>query len=104
MSALDTLGQDNSPDVAYRASTGRIWRYRGKRARVLTMLATSRQGVTQWDCLPWHTRLGGTIHAMRRDGLDISTQLEGDFRHARYHLHTPGSLIIQGENRGQNDG
>ncbi|MCB2052511.1 MAG: hypothetical protein KDE63_13895 [Novosphingobium sp.] len=45
--------------------------YRGKRARVLTMYATSREGVTQWDCLPWHTRLGGTIHAMRRDGLDI---------------------------------
>lgn len=85
--------------IAYRASTGRIWRYRGKRARVLEMLATMPQGVTQWDTLPWHTRLGGTIHALRRDGLAISTELEGHYRHARYRLVTPGSLIIQPESR-----
>jgi len=83
--------------VAYRASTGRIWRYSGKRARVLAMLATSRHGVTQWDTLPWHTRLGGTIHAMRKDGLSIETVREGEFRHARYWLRTTGQLIEGGE-------
>lgn len=73
---------------AYRDSEGRIWRYRGKRARVLDMLATMPEGVTQWDTYPWHTRLGGTIHAMREDGLVISTELEGPYRHARYRLAT----------------
>jgi hypothetical protein len=63
------------------------------------MLATMPSGVTQWDTLPWHTRLGGTIHALRRDGLAIDTEREGDFRHARYRLATPGRLIIQAGNR-----
>lgn len=84
--------------VAYRDATGRTWRYRGKRGRVLAMLASSPAGVTQWDTLPWHTRLGGTIHALRRDGLEISSELEGEFRHARYRLHMSGSLIIQPDN------
>lgn len=84
--------------AAFRASTGRIWRYSGKRARVLVMLASEAGGVTQWDTLPWHTRLGGTIHALRRDGLVIDTEREGEFRHARYRLRTPGRLIIQAEN------
>jgi hypothetical protein len=53
--------------AAYRSPAGRVWRYSGKRARVLTLLA-SGQGVTQWDTLPWHTRLGGTIHVLREDG------------------------------------
>ena len=74
--------------TAYIDSEGRIWRYRGKRARVLDMLASSPGGVTQWDCLPWHTRLGGSIHAMREDGLAITTELEGPYRHARYRLAT----------------
>ncbi|WP_041558999.1 hypothetical protein [Novosphingobium sp. PP1Y] len=82
--------------MAYRASTGRIWRYSGKRARVFAMLANASNGITQWDTLPWHTRLGSSIHAMRCDGLDISTELEGDFRHARYRLHTPGALVAGG--------
>lgn len=56
-------------------------------------------GLTQWDTLPWHTRLGGTIHAMREDGLDITTELEGEYRHVRYRLATPGSLFKQGKNR-----
>ena len=86
-------------ETAYRAPTGQIWRYRGKRGRVLKMLATMRQGLTQWDTLPWHTRLGGTIHALRRDGLAISTEIEGKDRHARYRLATAGCLIIQPENR-----
>lgn len=82
---------------AYRDSDGRIWRYSGKRARVLDMLVGLPGGVTQWDCLPWHTRLGASIHAMREDGLAISTELEGPYRHARYRLaikligdNTPG--------------
>ena len=79
--------------VRFVSSDGCARAYRGKRARVLTMLATMAQGVTKWDCLPWHTRLGGTIHALRRDGLEISTELEGEYRHARYRLHTVGQLI-----------
>lgn len=79
--------------AAYRASSGRIWRYRGKRARVLALLATMPGGITQWHTLPWHTRLGGTVHAMRRDGLEISTELEGEYRHARYRLRTSGQMI-----------
>lgn len=74
--------------VAYRDSDGRKWRYSGKRARVLDMLVASPDGITQWDCLPWHTRLGASIHVMREDGLAISTELEGEYRHARYRLAT----------------
>ncbi|NNC47653.1 MAG: hypothetical protein HKO13_04380 [Sphingomonas sp.] len=84
-------------NVCYRALTGQEWHYRGKRARVVTMLV-EQPSVTQWDTLPWHTRLGGTIHALRRDGLNISTEVEGRYRHARYRLHTEGSLIIQRKN------
>jgi len=74
--------------VAYRDSEGRKWHYKGKRARVLEMLVASPDGITQWDCLPWHTRLGSSIHAMREDGLAISTELGGEYRHARYRLAT----------------
>ena len=72
--------------TAYKASDGRIWRYTGKRAWVLDMLVSANNCVTQHDCLPWHTRLGGTIHAFRQDGLLIGTEIEGEFRHARYRL------------------
>ncbi|MBY8337928.1 hypothetical protein KYN89_12830 [Alteriqipengyuania sp. NZ-12B] len=92
-------GSHDKPQVAFRSSEGRVWRYRGKRARVLFLLATKRDGLTQWDTLPWHTRLGGTIHAMREDRLAISTEIEGEYRHARYRLSTIGSVIEQGENR-----
>lgn len=98
MSAATAIRRADTAETAFRDSTGRIWRYTGKRARVLAMLAGSKLGITQWDCLPWHTRLGGTIHAMRRDGLNISTELEGTYRHARYRLATSGSVIIQREN------
>lgn len=84
--------------VTFCASEGRIWAYRGKRARVLAMLATDADGVTQWDCYPWHTRLAASVQVMREDGIEIETTLEGPYRHARYRLRTPGSLIIQGEN------
>ena len=86
--------------ISFRASTGATWRYNGKRGRVLSMLATMPAGLTHWDCLPWHTRLGGTIHALRRDGLVINTDREGEYRHARYRLETLGRLIKEAENRG----
>lgn len=89
----DARGRQIQPPVAYRAVTGRIWRYRGKRGRVLAMLANAGDGITQLDTLPWHTRLPDTIFAMRLSGLEISTELEGECRHARYRLHTPGKLI-----------
>ena len=89
----------SKPIVRFRSSEGNIWAYRGKRARVLSMLANAPNGVTQHDTYPWHTRLGGTIHAMREDGLSIITELEGQSRHARYRLATAGSLIIHPINR-----
>ena len=57
--------RSNVHKTACQALDGRIWRYTGKRARVLDMLVSANNGVTQHDCLPWHTRLGGTIHAFR---------------------------------------
>jgi Winged helix domain len=84
--------------VRFRSSEGNIWAYRGKRARVLSMLANAPNGVTQYDTFPWHTRLGGTIHAMREDGLSITTEREGEFRHARYRLATAGCLLLQAKN------
>lgn len=91
-------GNDDNRVVAFRAAGGATWSYRGKRGRVLAMLAQTPEGVTQWDTLPWHTRLGGNIHALRRAGLTISTEIEGRYRHARYRLATPGSVIIHREN------
>lgn len=104
LEAIDTTPIANRSDednqfVAYRSADGATWSYRGKRGRVLAMLANMRGGVTQWDTLPWHTRLGGTIHALRQDGLNISTEIIGRYRHARYRLATPGSLLIQRKNR-----
>ncbi len=93
------LAQFTARQVRFRDDRGRIWAYRGKRGRVLAMLSTMGGGMTQWDTLPWHTRLSGSIHAMREDGLDIETVLEGENRHARYWLRTAGTLIQQGDNR-----
>ena len=90
--AGEDLGRASTSRTAFRSLAGRVWRYRGKRAQVLAMLATTRTGVTQWDTLPWHTRLGGTIHVLREDGLSIETVREGEYRHARYWLRTPGAL------------
>lgn len=78
--------------VTFRGSAGQLWDFEGKIGRVLHMLATMPQGVTQWDTLPWHTRLGASIHALREAGLSIRTEREGDYRHARYFLLTPGRL------------
>lgn len=95
--AREVFGRAMPGRVAFRSLAGVVWRYSGKRARVLAMLATTRTGVTQWDTLPWHTRLGGTIHAMREDGLSIETVREGEYRHARYWLRTLGRLDEGGE-------
>lgn len=78
--------------VTFRGSTGQLWGFAGKIGRVLHMLATMPQGVTQWDTLPWHTRLGASIHSLREAGLSIRTEREGDCRHARYFLLTLGRL------------
>ena len=98
MSAREPFGRAKASRAAFQSLAGRIWRYSGKRARVLAMLASRAEGVTQWDTLPWHTRLGGTIHALRGDELAIETEREGEYRHARYRLRTAGRLIIQAEN------
>ena len=98
MSAREPFGRAKASRAAFQSLAGRIWRYSGKRARVLAMLASRAEGVTQWDTLPWHTRLGGTIHALREDGLAIETEREGEYRHARYRLRTPGCLLIQAGN------
>lgn len=92
VSTSEAIGRETGHPASFRSLAGVVWRYRGKRARVLAMLATSRTGLTQWDTLPWHTRLGGTIHALREDGLSIETVREGEYRHARYWLRTPGKL------------
>ena len=42
--------------------------------------------------------LGGAIHALRGDGLAIETEREGEYRHARYLLRSPGCLIKQAGN------
>lgn len=86
MSALQSHWRADRAKTAYRDSDGRIWAYRGKRALVLDMLVERSLGITQHDTLPWHTRLGGTIHALRKDGLTISTEIQGPYRHARYRL------------------
>lgn len=98
-SASRANGRTDAAETAYLDSARRIWRYTGKRARVHGMLARMPHGETQMDTLPQHTRSGSSIHAMREDGLNISTELEGDYCHARYRLVTPGRLIIQAENR-----
>ena len=86
MNAMEGYRRADTAKTAYRDSNGRIWAYRGKRALVLDMLVERAAGITQHDCYPWHTRLGGTIHAMREDGLTISAELEGPYRQARYRL------------------
>lgn len=97
MSALKAPGKPKPHRIAFQDATCRVWRYPGKKGRVLAMLATSRNGITQHDTLPWHTRLGGTIHAMRQDGLTIDTEREGEYRYARYWLRTVGHLIEGGD-------
>lgn len=79
--------------VTFEAASGERWGFSGKVGRVLRMLATMPHGVTQWDTLPWHTRLGSSVHTLRESGLAITTQREGDYRHARYFLKTPGSIV-----------
>ena len=91
-SAIKRKRASLSAVAAFRSSAGQLWGFEGKIGRVLHMLATMPQGVTQWDTLPWHTRLGASIHSLREAGLSIHTEREGDCRHARYFLLTPGRL------------
>ena len=86
---------DETKLVRFQAPDGRCWGFGGKAGRVLAMLATKLAGMTQYDTLPWHTRLGASIHSLRKAGLDIVTEREGPCRHARYKLRTPGTLIEQ---------
>lgn len=76
-------------------SNGKPFIFRGKRARVLRMLATAPRGMTPQDCLPWMTRLAAVICVLRhKHGLSIVTVMErhDDGRHARYTLTTPVKL------------
>lgn len=99
MSAVDGVWQSYSQPVSLESPTGLKIAHKGKIGRVLSMLPLS-EGVTQHDCDPWHTRLSGSIKTLREEGLEISTELEGEFRHARYRLHTPGTVIIHCKNTG----
>lgn len=94
VSALAVRERSYTAGTALRSLAGCVSRYRGKRARVLAMLASRVDGVTQLDTLPWHTRLCGTIHALRSDGLAIETEREGEYRHARYRLRALGTLVL----------
>jgi hypothetical protein len=84
----------NARAVCFRSANGQHWCFHGKIGRVLHMLATLPQGITQWDTLPWHTRLGASVHALREAGLSIDTKREGECRHARYILRTLGYLLL----------
>ena len=92
MSALAASRASSASRVTFRALTGREWTYSGKRGRVLAMLG-SGGSITPRDCLPWHIRLAATIDVFRDDGLAIDTAREGEFRHGRYTLRTPGRLV-----------
>jgi hypothetical protein len=83
--------------VVFRSETGQDFAHKGKVGRVLQMLATMPGGVTQYHTYPWHTRLGASIHLLRESGLAIETTREGEWRHGRYRLLTPGRLMIQAE-------
>lgn len=89
----NVLSKRYAEKVTFEAASGERWGFSGKVGRVLRMLATMPHGVTQWDTLPWHTRLGSSVHTLRESGLAITTQREGDYRHARYFLKTPGSIV-----------
>lgn len=84
-------------EVVFRSEAGQVFAHKGKVGRVLQMLATEPGGITQYDTYPWHTRLGASIHLLRESELAIETIREGEFRHGRYRLLTPGCLIIQAE-------
>jgi hypothetical protein len=99
VSAVEGVRQSYSQPVSLESPTGLKIAHKGKIGRVLSMLPLS-EGVTQHDCYPWHTRLSGSIKTLRDEGLEISTELEGEFRHARYRLHTPGTVTIHRDNTG----
>lgn len=92
MSAASNAGRANAPVIAFRSTTGRIWRFKGARAHVLIAMVNSPKGLSQRDCMVWTIRLGAIVHALRAMGLDIATELEGPNREARYRLLTAGTI------------
>ena len=94
MSAPKGNWQSYSQPVSFESPTGLKIAHTGKIGRVLSMLRQAANGVTQHDCYPWHTRLSGSIKILRDEGLDISTEREGRFQHARYRLHSTGTVQI----------
>lgn len=83
--------------VTFRGDNGEVWKHRGKVGRVLELLANQARGVTQYTTYPWHTRLAASIEILRKSGLAIETKREGEFRHARYHLVTKGTVICSAD-------
>lgn len=94
-------GRRKAPRTAFRGSTGQIWAFGGKCGRVLAMLAKCREGITPFDCWPWHTRLGASVHVLRKAGLTVRTEREGDCNHARYFLMTAGHLVQPADGNGE---
>ena len=92
MSEATNQGRANAHAIAFRDTTGRIWRFKGARAGILWTMVNSPNGVSQRDCMAWTIRLGAIIHAMRTMGLDIATELEGPNREAHYRLITDGQI------------
>lgn len=77
---------------------GRAIIFTGKAARVLAMMAAG-QSLTPHDVWRWHTRLAASVCIIRKAGLAVATDREGDARHARYRLTTPvridGGLSVE---------
>lgn len=92
-----------STSVMFLGDCGQTFCHKGKLGRVLKMLATYPDGITQYSTYPWHTRLAASIKILRDSGLSIQTEREGENRHARYHLQTAGNLVSQqqAKERGQ---
>lgn len=89
----------SSKSVMFLGDCGQKFCHKGKVGRVLKMLATYPDGITQYSTYPWHTRLAASIKILRDSGLTIQTEREGDNRHARYHLQTAGSIINQPQSK-----
>lgn len=75
----------------FRCLDGAVFMLSGKTAQIMHMLVIRNDGITPFDTWPLTTRLGSTIHQLRRRyGLEICTEMEphkGGF-HARYRLVT----------------
>ncbi len=78
----------------FRTVAGEECAHSGNAGRVLQLLASNPDGITQFTTYPWHTRLAASIQMLRLSGLDIQTEREGPSRHARYILVTQGELVV----------